>query len=207
MDIDQNSKNGYAQIYLDLVRQLAAFDFSVNAANLELSVNHDGSVTVNFFKRNYLVDHEGVWPLDGLPVGVNHLSLVAHYAMSAGLGDPSGQFLPLRRLTGTVEGGGSYERDAVNTPLLCRFSRQSELEEAIARIGGEPAGPDPSGGLAWIFHPFPKVVLKLIYHEAEEDFPAEYRLLFDSAATRFVAFEALGFLAGVFVSELCGPGA
>lgn len=202
--MDENGKNGYAQIYLDLVRQLATFDLSGNAANLGLSVNDDGSVTVKFFERNYLVDSEGVWPLDGRPVSVNHLSLVAHYAMSPGLGEPSGQYLPLARLTGSIEGSGSYERDTVCTPLLSKFGDQPELEAAIAAIGGAPAGRDPSGGLAWIFRPFPKVVLKLLFHEPTEEFPAEYRLLFDSAATRFVAFEALGFLTGIFVSELCG---
>lgn len=205
MDNEENSKSGYAQIYLDLVRQLASFDLSINAANLGLEVNDDGGVGVTFFGRHYLVDNDGVWPLDGLPVGVNHLSLLAHYAMSAGQGEPSGQFLPLTRLTGGLEGRNSYERDAVSTPLLCHFSDLASLEAAIARIGGVFDGRDPSGGLAWLFRPFPKVVLKLVYHEACEEFPAEYRLLFDSAATGFVAFEALGFLAGVFVSELCGP--
>lgn len=194
---------GYAQIYLDLVRQLATYDLSVNADKLGLALNDDGSVIVVFLGRNYQVDNEGVWPLDGRPVGVNHLSLVAHYAMSPGLGEPSGQFLPLTRLSGTVGEGGSYERDSVNTPLLRKFGDQPELEAAIAAIGGAPAGRDPSGGLAWIFKAFPKVILKLVYHQASEEFQAEYRLLFDSAATRFVAFEALGFLAGIFVSELC----
>ena len=188
-----------------MVRQLGTFDLSVNAAELGLQIGDDGSVMVNFFQRNYRVDNEGVWPMDGLPVGVNHLSLVAHYAMSAGRGEASGQFLPLKRLTGMVEGQGTYDRDAVNKPLLCQFNDLLQLEEAVVRIGGAPAGRDPSGGLAFLFHAFPKVVLKLVYHEAEEEFPAEYRLLFDSAATNFVAFEALGFLAGVFVSELCGP--
>lgn len=202
--MDENDKNGYAQIYLDLVRQLAAFDFSGNAANLGLSVNDDGSVTVKFFERNYMVDNEGVWPLDGWPVSVNHLSLVAHYVMSPGLGEPSGQYLPLARLTDSAESQGSYERDVVCIPLLRKFGDQPELEAAISVIGGVPAGRDPSGGLAWIFRPLPKVVLKLIFHEATEEFPAEYRLLFDSVATRFVAFEVLGFLTGVFVSELCG---
>ncbi|MDL2260307.1 DUF3786 domain-containing protein [Deltaproteobacteria bacterium OttesenSCG-928-K17] len=203
MNQDQE-KNGYAQIYLGLVKKLGRVDLTANAHNLGLKANDDGSVNIKFFGREYKVDNEGVWPLDGRLTGVNHLSLVAHYAMSQGLGEPSGQFLPLRRLTGMVEGQNTYERDAVATPLARKFGDQPALESAIARIGGHPAGRDASGALGWIFHAFPKVVLKLLYHEADDEFPAEYRLLFDSAATRFVEFEALGFLAGIFVRELCG---
>lgn len=64
---------------------------------------------------------------------------------------------------------------------------------------------DEPGGVPLIFRPFPKVVLKLVFHPAEEDFPAEFRLLFDSTATAFMDFEALSIMAGAFVDVLCQP--
>ncbi|MDR0882416.1 MAG: DUF3786 domain-containing protein [Candidatus Adiutrix sp.] len=198
--------NGYEQIYLDLAADLAGFDLVGNASHLGLRVV-EGGVGLRFLGRDYQVSARGVEVLDGRPVSFNHLSLAAHYAMSPGRGEPSGQFLPLRRLTGLVEGQGAYDRDGLSRPLIKKFgSDRASLEAAIDSLEGCPAGPDPSGGLAWLFQPFPKVALKLIHHPADEEFPAEYQLRFDSSATRFMAFEALGFLAGVFVQDLCAGG-
>jgi hypothetical protein len=97
-------------------------------------------------------------------------------------------------------------RDNFDRALARRFDHDPEaLAAATIRLNGRDLGRDHSGGRAWLFHPFPKVPLKLVCHEADEEFPASYRLLFDKSATAFMVFEALGFLAGVFLKELCGP--
>lgn len=194
--------SGYEQIYLDLAAQLPGFDLAGNAPHLGLSAS-DGGVRVRFLGRDYQVDGAGVRPLDGERAGANHLSLVAHYAMSPGRGEPSAEFLPLRRMTGLVEGRGTYDRDAVSRPMERRFDGHPEaLAPAAARLDGRPAGRDESGALVWQFEAFPKVRLRLVMHEADEEFPAEYRLLFSANATDFMEFEALGFLAGVFTADL-----
>lgn len=197
---------GYEQIYLALVKSMTGFDLAGNARHLGLEAGPDGAVKVRFFGRDYLVDASGASPFDGQPVEVNHLSLVVHYAMSPGRGEPSGEFLPLGRMTGMVEGRNTFESDAVNRPLLRSFEDdRPALEAAVARLEGKFAGPDESGGLTWLFRPFPKIPIKLVLHPADEEFPAEFRLLFDSSSTAFMEFEALGFLAGVFVDDMCQP--
>lgn len=193
---------GYQQIYLDLAKALVGFDLVGNAPHLGLDVA-DGGVLVNFFNRVYRVDATGVRPLDDGPAGVNHLSLIAHYAMSPGRGEPSGDFLPLSRMTGMVEGRGDFEKSLVNGALGRRFNGDgAALAEAAVAIGGQALERDQSGGQPWLFRPLPKVPLKLVFHEAAEEFPAEYRLLLDTRATAFMEFEALGFLTGVFVREI-----
>ena len=199
--------NGYHQIYLDLAEALATFDLAGNAPRLGLAAE-GGGVLVDFFNRAYRVDAAGVRPLDGGPAEVNHLSLIAHYAMSPGRGEPAGDFMPLGRMTGMVEGRGDFEKSLVNGALGRKFGGdKSALAEAAESIGGRAEGRDQSGGWAWLFRPFPKVLVKLLFYEADDEFPAEYRLMFDSRATAFMEFEALGFLTGVFVREMCGPGA
>lgn len=196
---------GYQGIYQWVIDKLPGFDLAGNAPHLGLTDNGDGSVTVNFFNRDYLVDAAGVRPLDGWPAGVVHCSLVAHYAMSAGRGEPSQDFVPLEALSGTLPGSGSsYRREAVIGPLLRRFADDSAgLETAVAGLGGRSEGRDPSGGLSWIFYPFPKVPLRLIYHEADDEFEAEFRILHERRSINFMEFEALAFMSGLLVDELC----
>lgn len=195
---------GYEQIYLDLLKKLSVFDLAANAPHLGLEADHKGRVTMNFLGRSYRVDNSGAWPLDGRPVGVNHLSLITHYLMSPGRGEPSYSFLPLGRMTGMVEGRGTYDRASVSTPLIRHFLCDlSGLALAVMRLGGHPEGRGPSGALCWLFHPFPKVPIRLEHHEEDDEFPPDFRLLFDTRATCFMEFEALGFLSGVFVDEIC----
>lgn len=202
---------GYEEIYRWQAAKLAGADLTGPAPGLGLTVAGPGLVRVSLFGRDYLVDENGVRPADGGPAGPNQLSLVAHYALSPGRGEPAYEFVPLDRLSGPAPGqpggGRTMGRDNFDRALARRFDRDPEaLAAAAARLGGRDLGRDPSGGRAWLFHPFPKIPLKLIVHEADEEFPAGYRLLFDRSATAFMAFEALGFLAGLFQQELCRPG-
>jgi len=195
---------GYEGIYQWQLDELAGCDLGERASDLGLSPEPDGGLRLRFFGRDYLVSRQGVRPVDGGRVSVNHLSLIAHYAMSAGRGEPLGEFLPLRRLSGTVEGRGSYDHEAVSRPLEIKYGHNlPALRKAALRLEGREMGRDKSGGLAWIFYPFPKVPLKLVFHEPDEEFSAEFRLLFDRSAPFFMSFEALGFLAGAFVREIC----
>jgi hypothetical protein len=197
--------NGYEQIYQWQAGKLAGFDLAGNAPGLGLTTDADGRVKVYFFGRLYLVDGKGVRPDDGGAAGINHLSLVAHYALSPGRGEPAYDFRPLGRLSGLMEAQNSLIRQDVARALARRFDGDpAALAEQAGRIGGRFEGPDPSGGRSWLFHPFPKVPLRLIWHEADAEFESDYRLLFDSSSTAFMEFEALGFLAGVFVKEMVG---
>ncbi len=195
--------SGYDGIYQWQLDELAQCEPADRAGDLGLEVE-DGEVVVHFLGRDYRVSRQGVRLLDGGRVSVNHLSLVAHYAMSAGRVEPLGEFVPLRRLSGTATGRGNFDQEAVSRPLERKYAHDlPELIKAARRIGGGEAGRDKSGGLSWIFYPFPKVPLKLVFHEPDEEFSAEFRLLFDRSAPFFMTFEALGFLSGVFVGELC----
>jgi len=201
-----NKISGYERIYLDLAALLPAFDLTGNAPHLGLEPKGEG-VLVRFLGRDYQVDGQGVRALDGAPAGVNQLSLIAHYAMSPGRGEAASDYLPLRRMTGMVEGRGTYDRDAISRPLERVFEGDLEaLGRAAAGLDGVAMGRDESGALVWEFRAFPKVCLRLAVQEADEEFPAEYRLLFSSNATDFMEFEALGFLAGVFTTLLTRTG-
>ncbi|MCL2029652.1 MAG: DUF3786 domain-containing protein [Deltaproteobacteria bacterium] len=196
---------GYEEIYLWQAAKLAGADLTGAAPALGLSVAGPGVVRASLFGRDYLVDRTGVRPADGGPANPSQLSLVAHYALSPGRGEPAYEFLPLDRLSGPAPGrpGGGKALGLFDRALARIFDRDPEaLAAAAARLGGRNLGRDPSGGLAWLFHPFPKVPMKLICHEADEEFPAGCRLLFDKSATAFMAFEALGFLAALLQSEL-----
>lgn len=198
-----SGKKGYEQIYDWVCGDLAKANLAECAPRLGLKMDENSRVIVPFFGRDYLVDNSGVTTADGRPAEFTYLSVIGHYAMSQGHGEPAGHFLPMWRLSGTVETGGSFECSAISNPLNRRFGNNLEALHAKAlSLGGEAVKSEPSGGLAWVFHPFPKVAMKLFHQPADDEFEADYQVLFDITAPNFMQFEALAFVAGIFVDEM-----
>ncbi|MDR2455310.1 MAG: DUF3786 domain-containing protein [Deltaproteobacteria bacterium] len=200
-------KSGYEKIYDWVAEELPGFDLAANAPHLGLKTTEDGAVVVPLLTREFRVDQTGAAPLDGLPAHFNRRSLAAHYAMSPGRGEPAMDFVKLSFLSGVPigTGFGSFNKESITSPLVRRFGDDfGALEAAVRRLGGSPDGSDSSLGHAWIIYAFPKIPLRLVYQPADEEFEAEFTLLYDRKAVDFMQFEALGFLSGILVSDLIG---
>ena len=89
-------------------------------------------------------------------------------------------------------------------PLLVSFAKEytgsvSELDEKCELAGGirEPS----HGDTAWVFYPFPEIPIKLVFWDADEDFPAQVKVYVKENATDYVHYEAVSFMiADIFVS-------
>ena len=181
---------------------LAGADLPGQAQALGLDIDDQGRVPVRFFDRDYLVSNTAVESLDGAPVPLDHQSILAHYLMSRGRGGLSGEFLPIGRLTGVVSTDASPS-DSLIAPLTANFGDRYDLFVRAARqIGGQAGGRAPSGGEAWLFPILPFFPVRVIFFEADDEFPAEVKVLFDSSAPSFVAYECLELMELVLVEEL-----
>jgi hypothetical protein len=198
-------KSGYEKIYDWVAEELPGFDLAANAARLGLAKTEDGAVVVRLLGRDYRVDQSGAEPMDGRPAHFNRRSLAAHYAMSPGLGEPAMEFVKLALLSGTPVGGtwNTFNRESVTAPLVRRFEGDPEgLEAAVASLGGRLEAADERLGRSWIIPALPKIPLRLVYQPADEEFEAEFTVLYDRKGHEFMRFEALAFLGGALVDEL-----
>ena len=203
----RSGKSGYEKIYDWVAESLAGFDLEANAQPLGLEARPGVGVVVRLFGRDYLVDNSGSKALDGKPTSFNHLSLVAHYAMSQGRSPASGDFVKLNALSGVPAGTGqgAYDRDAISKPLARRYGHDlAGLEEAVARIGGRPAPGGRGQSREYIFEAFPRIPMKLVFEEPDEECGPDFIILYDSRSPEYMEFEALAFLGGVLTRELLG---
>lgn len=201
--------SGYEQIYLDLLPKLSQCDLVESARRLGLEVLPGGEICADFCGRTFLISHEGVTPADGQPVNVNFRSVLAHYILSKGRAEPERQFLTLSRMTGMPDGQKTFDKGMMVKPLLRKFGNDYlGFQSAALRLGGVHQSASDGHEHRWTFTVLPKILLRLVYHEADDEFPADIQLLFDRAAPRILEFECLAFLSGCFIQSLIaeGPG-
>lgn len=194
--------SGYENIYLKLVPRLAACDFAESAERLGMEITREGHIQIPFLGRTYLVTKEGARPVDGGPVDVNNLSVLLYYVLSGGCGQPKHSFVPLLRMTGVLEGQWGQSSDLMQSPLVREFGGDyGKFREAALHIGGTCVE-ESAGKHEWAFLLLPKIPAKVIFYEADEEFPAEVQILLDETAPRFLEFECLAFLSGCFVGAM-----
>jgi hypothetical protein len=193
---------GYEQIYESLIPRLEKLNFTEAAARLGFTKGKDGW-RVLFLNREYAVSEKGVFPADGLPAEVNYRSVLAYYALSKGAGGPGADFAPLSRLSGPIPfSGGNGGAEWMLAPLVrASGGEYARFEKAARALGGAVEG-EEKGGFVWTFAALPNIRLRAAFFEADEEFPCEIKLFFDSHAARFLDFECLAFLQGCWVRSM-----
>ena len=194
--------SGYEQIYAGLIPKLCQCDLAEAAGRLGLSQRPDGSVAVNFLGREYAISSQGVKPVDGKPVNVNNRSVLAYYTLSPGAGEPAFSYVPISYHTGP---GILFSTNIkwMTDPLGKTFSgNYQSFSETLAKLGGVFIGSLKSGGYLWQMQVLPKILLQIIYHEGDDEFPCEVQILFDKNASLFLEFECLAFLQGCLVKAM-----
>ena len=91
----------------------------------------------------------------------------------------------------------------MDAPLIKAFgSDVKQLEETIIKLGGRPVLSKEPHSRSWLLEVLPKIPVKIIFREADEDFPVEIQTQFDESAPEFLEFECLAFLCGCLVTAL-----
>ncbi|MTI55628.1 DUF3786 domain-containing protein [Geosporobacter ferrireducens] len=193
---------GYEQIYESLIPKLSKCDFLEVAERLGLSLQPDGTLSVNFLGREYEISSRGVNPTDGKPVNINNRNVLAYYTLSKGMGEPVFSYVPISYFAGI---GIIFSSNIkwMTDPLGKIFSgNYVAFSETMCKLDGFFNGKLKSGGYSWLLNILPKIPLQIVYNEGDDEFPCDVQILFDKNASRFMEFECLAFLEGCLVRAI-----
>jgi hypothetical protein len=197
-----SAEKGYGSIYAGLVPRLAGRDLVESAGRLGAEVAERG-VRVSFLGRSYIITNEGAEPEDGLPVNVNYLNVLIYYITSDGAGDLSGEFAPLNRITGLIDGLNEPSGGGADGSLIQEFGNSPErLRMAAAKLGGAEHETKDARKHVWRLPALPKIIVQLTFYEADEEFPAEIQIMFDRASPKFLAHECLSVVTNLLICSL-----
>jgi hypothetical protein len=157
--------------------------------------------TVSFFGEEYTVSYpEGVVKRsDGSPAGGMEEILLLHYLVHADGMANTGEWVAYRDLP-----GARYHEPAFKAEVEGPLSRglQGRLEALRAWARENARALDLPGDVTAAWEILPRVPLLIIFNEADEEFPASARVLFDITAPNYLPTEDLSVLAELAVQYL-----
>lgn len=193
-------KGGYDSIYLGLIPKLSECDFRESAERLGLEYV-DGSIQICFLKREYRITLEGVETLDGHPLNSNNGSVLLYYLLSNGRGDPENSYVLFESIPRMISGLG-FQNRMMSRPLEEKFGNDyMKFSKAAVNLGGVEEE-SRMGKHVWKFDILPKIPLKIVFYEADDEFPTNIQIMLDKTAIQFLEFECLAFMVGCFVRAL-----
>lgn len=190
-------------------KKYAGFDPSRAAEVLQLPVD-EACIYATYFGRRYRLhladgileketDQPDVWTED---LFMNEALVLYHL-----LGDVQAQ----PRQTGVWCSEADLDPVRIRSgnrtdPLLNGFAsdfagRIPELEEAALRLGGTKIA---KGDSSWEFQPIPQITLRLIFWDADDEFPAQTQVMVDSGVTDYMHYEAVGCMIADLFAHLGG---
>ncbi|WP_246805105.1 DUF3786 domain-containing protein [Desulfosarcina cetonica] len=110
---------------------------------------------------------------------------------------PTGKWKGFEEFPNTVSKVKTMAKQ-VEVPLAARFQhRPAELKTAAIRLGGEEVtGQGNTADVAFLFHPFPRVPVTLLFWDEDpvDGFAATVKLLFDETVIEHLDIESIVFL-------------
>lgn len=207
-------QKGYEKTYDWVVKLLQDCDFEDSARRLDLPLRSRDEVSLDFLGRTYLVNRQGValaeekipWSVDSEGFDLNLKSALAYYVLSEANLDPIGDYCVITSFSGGVFREGD-EGDIFNNPLGRVYGADYGKFRGVAELLGMiPEESRPNLKYVWRHSILPKIPIKIVYYEGDDEYPTKLQLLYDKTAILFYKFEPLAVLNGCFISGLAAIG-
>lgn len=192
-------KRDMAEDALQWARQRAA---SMQIKDLEpriggRTVEREGRTVLllPYFQDHVIISSGGMEKENGEDLSRLEQTFLYNHMAQGGISRPTGKWTGFQEFPNTVSKIKSM-REHVEKPLADRFSgRATELKNICEQAGAlDVSDTFGSSGMKFRFAPLPRLPVLLSFQDADEEFDAECRLLFDETATEHLDIESILFL-------------
>lgn len=191
----------YELVYQGLVKRLEGADFSHALTHLG-GKQSDQGVEIPFLGKSYIVSPRGVECPTGSIIDFTVRIVLAHYILHAGSGKLTGEWVTYRDFKDGAFFSSTHNHNVEHKLVETFSSRLIDLKSACEAIGGTAPEKDLGGDVSYFFLALPKIPLALIFYDADDDFPASAKLLYDSSASLFLDMECLSVLGYILTGRL-----
>ena len=198
--------NSTSSIFADHTRfylqQLDRIDFAPLADRLGVVVENR-TATVPVFGQPHRVTPEGIERPDGRPADYTTVVIVCRYLLQRPDFDPAENRWQSFRDFPDAAPLVHYFSANVERIIAARFSgRLENLRNAADRLGGKRPPMELSYDVVTRIAALPRVPILLLFNEADEDFPAQSRVLFENRARHYLDMECVSMVGTLLVRHL-----
>jgi len=193
----------FEKIYQDYLSQVAGLSLSGKEEILGIRLS-ENEISIPLFNREFRVtpkgisDDNGNQPLHAVSVLLcRYLILCPALAPSAG--DEWVSYKDFQDAAPFVSGFVNNSEKSITKNFSGKLST---LEEACRKLGGFHATNGLSYDLAMQIYSLPKIPLYMLFNDADEEFPAECRMLFERRAKEYLDMECLAIVGWLFADYL-----
>jgi hypothetical protein len=138
------------------------------------------------------------WADSGSPARFTYAALALHYLVRADGHSMADRWIAFRELPD----GLMYDRAVrarTEPSLVQAFNAHRErLEPAARKLKGSPIS---FGDMAFMFSVLPRIRMAIVLNAGDDEFPAAASVLYDGAASHYLATDDLAMLAGILVGQ------
>jgi hypothetical protein len=203
-------KKGHIETYKWVAGLLADCDFDDAERRLGFGRLADGSLAIDFLGRSYRITKTGVEfenaGTDAPPeiFDYNARSILGYYALSEGNCEPEMDFYPLNHFshgvfTGTGRDGTEWSTGPLRKAIGGDYKKFCGAALRLGLVFEEERG---DGKYVWAYRLLPKIPIKTVYYEGDDEFPSDIKILYDKTAPLFFKFEPLAVLNSCFILAL-----
>ena len=193
----------FDQIIADYLQQVAALDDGARlSGTLGIEATQNG-FTVPLFNQIISVTPDGIFNENNKPPSHAASVLACRYLLLCpDTPQTDHTLVTYKDFKDAAPYVGGF-KNTVEIPIARTFSgRLDSLEAACLALGGRPFDTDVSCHLAYEFQALPRVPVVLIFHDADEDFPAQCTVLLRKSAAGYLDMECLAMIGGILAHRL-----
>jgi hypothetical protein len=206
-------KNGYEVTYEWGVKLLKDCDFDESSKRLGLTQVSQDKVLIDFLGRTYTLSKDGIelteqkilWTPKSEGYDFNLKSVLGYYLLSEADTEPENDFCLLTHFSSGVfgSGSGSWKPGELGEVYGEDYDKFRVTAEKLGMVFETEK---TSGQYVWRYSLLPKMPVKLIYYEGDDEYPTTIQVLFDKSAIKIYKFEPLAVLHGCFIAALAAIG-
>jgi hypothetical protein len=207
-------EKGYTKTYNWVKGLLNNCDFSDSSKRLGLKQISEKAIIINFFDRTYkiskedieLIEQKTIWTTDSEGYEFDLKSVLGYYVLSDANVEPMHDYCSIGQFSGGVF-RESLGLNNTNKRFIDTFGiGYKKFAKLMGILGLEYEDGSRDGKYIWNHTLLPKMPVKFIFYEGDDEFPSKMQILFDKTAIRIYKFEQLAVLHGIIFEAIISLG-
>jgi hypothetical protein len=208
-------EKGYEKTYNWVKGLLKKCDFSDSSKRLGLEQISENKVLIKFFDRTYqitkedieLVEQKTVWTVDYEGYEYDLKSVLGYYVLSGADVEPAYIYSALGHFSGDVFRESSSWMSMINSRFVETFGNNyGKIKKIMEIFKMEYEEGSRDGKYIWNYKVLPKIPIKLIFYEGDDEYPSKLQILYDNNVLKIFNFEQLAALHGSIFQTILSVG-